>query len=115
MATLIVSSALSPNMMPTDKSTKLVLHPIDLDEARSLISEFEKVTNMVNPRHQSTARLSELLCGKPAEGGLLEIKGGQKGTILVMLPPREFMNREGTEIEVKDLEQVQFFEVGINR
>ena len=112
---LIISSALSPNMMPLTKSTYMELHPIDLDEARELIADSGDITNMVNPRHQSTARLSELLCGKPAEGGLLEIKGGQKGTILVMLPPREFMNRDGAEIEVKDLEEVVFFEVGINR
>ena len=112
---LIVSSSFSPNMLPSGKSTYAEFHPITLPEARELIADSGEITNMVNPRHESTAKLSELLCGKTAEGGFLSLEGGKRATILVMLPPRSMMTRSGEEIEVKDLEEVQFFEVGINR
>ena len=111
---LILSSSFSINMLPAGSATYAGFIPIELEEARSLIAEFGEVENIVNPRHESTAVLSEHLCGKPAQGGFLSLEGGQKATILVMLPPREFMNRSGTEIEIKDLESVQFFQVDIN-
>ena len=112
---LILSSSFSINMLPVGTCSYAAFEPLDLEEAKGLIAGFGEVTNMVNPRHESTARLSELLCGQPAEGGFLSLEGGQKATILVMLPPREFMNRAGSEIEITDLESVQFFEVGVNR
>ena len=111
---LILSSSFSINMLSTSSCTYAGFIPIEIDEARSLIAEFREVENIVNPRHESTAKLSELLCGLAAQGGFLSLEGGQKATILVMLPPREFMNRAGAEIEVKDLEEVQFFQVDIN-
>ena len=111
---LILSSSFSINMLPAGSATYAGFIPIELEEASRLIEEFGETKNIVNPRHESTARLSELLCGKPAEGGFLSLEGGQKATILVMLPPREFMNRAGAEIEVKDLASVQFFQVDIN-
>lgn len=112
---LILSSSFSLNMLSSSKSSYANFHPLDLDEAKELIAGFGEVTNMVNPRHESTARLSELLCGLSAEGGFLSLEGGQRATILVMLPPRSMMSREGSEIEVKDLEEVQYFEVSVNR
>jgi hypothetical protein len=111
---LILSSSFSINMLPANACTSASFAPLDLEEARALLAEFGEVTNMVNPRHESTARLSELLCGKPAEGGFLSLEEGRKAVILVMLPPRDMMSRSGAEIEVKDLEEVQLFEVGIN-
>ena len=112
---LILSSSFSINMLSNSKCSYASFEPLDLKEAKELIADFSEVTNMVNPRHASTARLSELLCGKSAEGGFLSLEGGKKATILVMLPPREFMNRDGAEIEIEDLESVQYFEVSINR
>lgn len=111
---LIISSSFSINMLPAGTCSYASFEPLDLEEAQALVAGRE-VTNMVNPRHESTARLSELLCGKPAEGGFLSLKDGEKATILVMLPPRSMMSREGSEIEVKDLEEVQYFEVSVNR
>ena len=106
---LIISSSFSINMLPATTCSEASFEPLSLDEARSLITGVGGVKNMVNPRHESTAVLSELLCGKAAEGGFLNIKDGERVTILVMLPPREFMNRAGAEIEIEDLNQVQFF------
>lgn len=111
---LILSSSFSINMLPAGACSYASFVPLDEAEARELIAEIGEVTNMVNPRHESTARLSELLCGKPAEGGFLSLEDGQKATILVMLPPRSMMSRSGAEVAVKDLEECQFFEVGIN-
>lgn len=111
---LILSSSFSINMLPSDTDSAATFRPLDLEEAKELIADFDAVKNMVNPRHESTAVLSEHLCGLAAEGGFLSLDGGQEATILVMLPPREFMNREGSEIEVTDLEQVQYFEVSVS-
>lgn len=111
---LVLSSSFSINMLPIAEASRAEFHPIDLEEARSLIAEFDETKNMVNPRHESTAKFSQELCGKPAEGGFLSIDGGQKAVILVMLPPRSRKTRSGVEVEVKGLEEFQYFEVRVN-
>ena len=111
---MILSSSFSINMLSNQEVSYASFEPLSLEEAKELIDGASEVTNMVNPRHESTARLSELLCGLAAEGGFLSLEGGKKATILVMLPPRSFMSRSGAEVDIKDLNEVQFFEVGVN-
>ena len=111
---LILSSSFSLNMLDPDEKSEVEVLPVCYETAKEEIEDSSHVRNMVNPRHESTARLSELLCGKPAEGGMLQLFG-EGGTLLVMLPPRELTTRSGEEIEVKDLEECQFFLVHVNK
>jgi hypothetical protein len=112
---MILSSAFSINMLPADLVSEAVFKPLELDGARKLVAEKGVAKNKVNPRHESTAVLSEHLCGQPAEGGFLSITGEEAEVeILVLLPPRSMMSREGAEVEVKDLEECQFFLVTVS-
>lgn len=112
---MILSSSFSINMLPTDQLSSAVFKPVDLEFARGLVAEKGVAKNMVNPRHESTAVASEILCGKPAEGGFLSITGEEAQTeVLCMLPPRSMMTRSGAEVTVETLEEFQFFLVTVS-
>jgi hypothetical protein len=112
---MILSSAFSINMLPTSLVSEAVFKPVPLEFARELVAEKGVAKNMVNPRHESTAVLSEHLCGQPAEGGFLSITGEEAEVeILVMLPPRSMMSRSGAEVEIGHLEECQFFLVTVS-
>lgn len=67
--------------------------------------------NVVNPRHTTTAALVGLMTDKPCEGGFASLTRGDE--IWVILPSREFMNRDAAEIELKDLDGCQFWRVEV--
>lgn len=111
---MILSSAFSINMLPTTTASKAGFQPLSVEDAKALVAEAGITRNAVNPRHESTAVLSEHLCGLPAEGGFLSITGEEAEVeILVMLPPRSMMSRSGTEVSIGHLEECQFFLVTV--
>ena len=103
-----ICSTFSINMLDPNISHNLSFTPISLEEAKSFCSSTEEsVANFINPRHESTVALAGLLTGTRCTGGFLTYDEGD--TVLVMLPPRDFMSRDGEEIEVTDLETCQFW------
>ena len=104
----ILSSTFSVAMCTreTKMSTALKVNPASYGEVVNLLKSRPVTRNIVNPRHESTAALASLLTDVPCEGGFVE---NFEGSMVVVLPPREYMNRAGDEIEVADLEKCQFF------
>ena len=106
-----LSSTFSVAMLDTTKPTRIDAYPITSTRAKELVESFEasslEFTNCVNPRHESTATLVGHLTQVACEGGFAAVKHGD--VMVAILPPREFMNRDGDEIEGTDLESCQFF------
>lgn len=107
-----ISSAFSLNMLPLEGATCIDAYPISVAQATEIIGAFEnswemEFSNYVNPEHRSTCALVALLTGKACQGGLASVQDGDQ--MVVILPPREFANRSGDEIEVTDLDLCQFW------
>ena len=106
-----LSSTFSVAMLPTDKPTRIDARPVTAAEAQQLVESFEasniEFTNCVNPRHESTAALVSHMTEVACAGGFAAVRHGD--VMVAILPPREFMNRSGDEIEVTDLDSCQFF------
>ena len=106
-----LSSTFSVAMLPTDVSTKIEAHPISAAKAKELVAGFEvsdlEFVNCVNPRHESTASLVRNMTKVACAGGFAAVRHGD--VMVAILPPREFMNRSGEEIEVSDLDSCQYF------
>ena len=114
----VLSSAFSLNMLSTSMGTQINAYPISVEEAAELIGGFEnswevEFLNCVNPRHESTAALVAHLTAKACEGGFASVRDGDQ--MVVILPPREFMNRSGAEIEVSDLDACQFWHLSFKQ
>ena len=103
----VLSSTFSVSML--NGYTELFFYP--LTEAQ-FMEELKKgfSRNVLNPRHESTCALVKA-CGieLPAEGGFLEHSYGM--TIIVILPGKELMTRQGTEIELSDLKNCAFWKI----
>ena len=105
-----LSSTFSIQMLSDTASSTVQVRPLSVQEAVEMSTRVNK--NAVNPRHESTAALSGCLTSLPAEGGFVKLVSGDE--ILVILPPRQFMSRSGTEIVISDLEECQFFLVCVD-
>lgn len=103
-----ICSSFSINMLDPNISHNLSFTPVNLEEAKSFCSSAgEELQNFVNPRHESTAALVGLLTSTVCAGGFLTYEEGD--TVLVILPPRDLMSRDGEEIDNTDLEACQFW------
>lgn len=107
-----LSSAFSLNMLPLTQGTRIDAYPVSAAEAAEIVKTFTsswetQFTNCVNPEHKSTAALVRHLTTAACSGGLASVLDGDQ--MIVILPPREFANREGREIEVSDLDACQFW------
>ena len=90
------------------KNHNLTFNPISLEAANFFCySAGDALSNYVNPRHESTAALVGLMTDVPCAGGFLAYEEGME--ILVILPPRDLMSRDGEEIDIADLETCQFW------
>ena len=101
---LTLSSTFSINMVSTESPTTLTFTPLTLEEAQSLAKDVTQ--NRCSCRHETTAVMSEILCGIKPEGGLISFAGTDG--ILVMVP-KFGANREAREITIKDLEELKYF------
>ena len=73
----------------------------------NFISEIQLADqNTVNPRHTATAALVDTVAPIKSAGGFASLKAHD--TVLIILPPREFMSRSGNEVNVDDLDACQF-------
>ena len=105
--TRVLSSTFSVSML--NGNTELFFRSLTEEQfMEELKKGFDR--NVLNPRHESTCALVKA-CGieLPAEGGFLEHSYGM--TIIVVLPGKELMNREGTEVELSDLGYCAFWKV----
>lgn len=100
---VIIASTFSIQMLQ-NKNCRIDFTEISKED---FISEIQLADqNTVNPRHTATAALVDTVAPIKSAGGFASLKAHD--TVLIILPPREFMSRSGNEVNVDDLDACQF-------
>ena len=104
----ILSSTFSINMLSGNCTA--AFETLTVEEFKVAVKTIDN--NVVNPRHTSTAALVSKCTDLPCAGGFANVEAGD--TVVVILPPRSLMSRDGTEITMEDLSSCQFWTVTLS-